>query len=227
MRKITIVVLLCLMSVGVFAETVTSVIFGAQGTGITGNYTYSDGQLSWTEGTFAYIYTDGGGSSPFLTFNKVGLTFDCTLDSSSSSAGSGKFDLNGNAWAVDFYLNASDTTPLVTMSGSLNSGRFDGQYWEDISGTNALEGKAWLTVDTITVFDVFELEWYGDNIIGMETDVTIDQATPFADYFTDDYDSTNGVTITLIPDENSVVPEPMTMALLGLGSLLALRKRRV
>ena len=135
----------------------------------------------------------------------------------------------------------STGTWAITMDGPLGTAvNIDGHtvsnYVETETGvdTDHIDGRAVVMVDDYT-FDTgwfgdiwgipdLDLQWEGglDSLAGLIADITLPNGTGITDY-NSDYFSTNA-TITLWADE-SVVPEPATIGLLGLGSALLLRKR--
>ncbi|MCD4830994.1 MAG: PEP-CTERM sorting domain-containing protein [Anaerohalosphaeraceae bacterium] len=230
MKRILAIIVLCFVFAAVVSASDVNEIAIEQTTGSTADYDFATGELSWSAGISGYIATYGGG---YATFNGVDLTANFGLVSEGVSGGLAwaKFDLVGS-WTVGLYDSGYGTSPVLELSGTLDSGRFNGQYWEDErNGENGVDGKAWIDVG----LDSYNATWVsdkfgatgglslGDSIFGLQSGALLDAA--FGDYGNDDYDSTNGLTITLYGDQDTVVPEPATLVLLGLGGLL-LRKKR-
>jgi hypothetical protein len=211
------------------AETVEVTYIGG------GDSSYASGSLTWTNADgLIYIFTTEG--SIFL-FEEATLNFEYSLanDMSAGGVASAAFDLVGD-WTISLKNTyGSSLEVAVEIAGSMyDGGPFGGQYIESaISPSGPLDGSAWLQVDS-TVLTVsadwlssggVDLEW-SDSVIGMDVDVSLDAEESIADYTNGSYDSNGGLTVILYNDESLVVPEPATMILLGLGSLLTLRKRR-
>lgn len=202
---------------------------------------YSNPSLSWTNGgpTLVTFATDG----TFLFYN-TDIDFQFTLAQDLSTPGNpeGWFDLVENfEWSVTLYHTATGGVPAAGFSGIMAppGTKYKGQYYETDSPdgeVGALDGRAWLAVTDYFVHpDVADLmntefEWasVGDtSLIGVLADITLDPGyQDFDDYTDDDYLSSNGVTLTFYADE-TIVPEPATMALLimGTGTVLRLRRR--
>lgn len=220
--------LLCLPALAAVDDVNTITIH--QSTGSNANYDSATKTLTWSGGSNAFLSTMGGA---FAFFDSVNWSFQANMISDSSSGGtaSATFDLVGS-WGLDLYDSTYGASPVIELSGTLNSGAFGGKYLEnETAGGDAVDGKAWINV----IIDAYNSSWVsalgltdinaGDEIFGMQANAILDVASAgFADYDTDDYDSTNGLTVTFFSDQSQVIPEPMTIALFTLGGLL-LRSR--
>ena len=173
--------------------------------------------------------TDDYGLVSFANSSITG-TFSNITDTSSGNLASALFATG--TWSLEFSGSGSWLDPVFTISGhTIND------YSETETGvdTNKLDGRAIVVVDeayfTLGFFDQYfgipvTMEWEGGvgTYAGLIADVTLPDETPgIVDYETD-YTSTNMI-ITLYADE-SIVPEPATIILLGTAGLLALRRRR-
>lgn len=205
-----------------------------QTSGVNVQYNASTGVLTWSSGGSSYIYTDGAW---FAVFNKseVIATFNLFSDDSAGGVAAARFTLDGTM-VVKLYENEGDTTPVVTLTGILNNGGgFNGMYWEKEtpSGEGALDGKAWVQLTDFSLDvnwwlankpqDVDGLSWGEDLIAGLDTDIILPNSI---DSYATSYSSPNGMTVTLWADQTKVVPEPATLAILGLGAVALLRVKR-
>jgi hypothetical protein len=198
-------------------------------TGATANYNATTGKLVWSGGDASITLTD---TSAYF-FNSTIVDCGWNLFDSDTGPTRARFDLDGGGWMVELYdWNVSPTEWSIRISGGMDSGGgFDGRYWEERSGFGALDGKAWVAITNVEVnpdwSDLYEvsLSWGSDNVAGLDSDVSLDGGTDISDYLADSYNATSGLTVTFFADQGQVVPEPMTLVLLGLGGL-ALRRRQ-
>jgi hypothetical protein len=222
---VLLIVVMCLIlpSVSCWAQEIQQIQLNYT-TGATANYNAGSGDLVWSGGDASITLTD---SSVFF-FEKTDVTCSWSRYDSATDPTRARFDLDGGSWTVKLYEFFGDADWAVSITGNMNSGGgFGGRYWEEKTGVGALDGKAWLNVLPVQVGSGWPeaLEWDDDNVAGLDTDVSLDLNTDISDYLTDDYSSTSGLTLTIFADQGQVVPEPMTLVLLGLGGL-ALRRRQ-
>lgn len=229
-RFVVIFIVMCLVlpSVSCWAQEIQKIQLDYT-TGATANYNAGTGGLNWSDGDVSVILTD----SDSFYFGDTVVIADWSRSYSATDPTRARFDLVGS-WAVQLYQNSSTENWAVRISGNTNSdGGFGGKYWEERSDYGTLDGKAWLNVLTVQVDPVWlvshpeavGLDWDDDYVAGLDTDVTLDGGTDISDYATDDYSAISGLSFTIFADQSQVVPEPMTLVLLGLGGL-ALRRRQ-
>jgi hypothetical protein len=187
----------------------------AQTNGVTAYNAAGTGTLNWTMGASGMVITSDW--DVFLFDNAtVAATFTGVTDL--SSGGVAKATFSSGTWSMD--LSQSGAT--VHLAGGIQ-----GLYREEeLPEGDALDGRAivTLTAADFTGFDPsLDLQWGNSNMLGgIIASVLFTPGYGIQDYQSN-YQSEN-TTITLLADETAI-PEPATMLLLGLGAVL-LRKKK-
>ena len=212
-RTILLVTAALLMTAATTMATPTiiaDVIFG-----VTADYDATLGILQWDNGKTTTLVTDGGNF--VFTASDVEATFSGANDTSSGGNASASFAAGGT-WQISLYNGLDEVL------------RFDGittsKYNEGETGPGVLYGGVVAEIITTTLLDLSYFggvtpQWQGGNTIGIKAST---QLTGDLIDYSADWSSTN-VTLTMVADE-STIPEPATLIVLGLGGLL-LRKRKI
>jgi hypothetical protein len=198
-----------------------------QGDGLTAVYNHTTQTITWSGGATVSLYSSNNGSGdPVATFNtgiNIQGTFTNMTDQSSGDVAKASFAVVN--WSVsvlgtqviwgtqkpgELFVEEEQTSslpfPPFTTSGN---GILFG------SGVVQVTGSLFGAINP-------DYAWTDDNgDARLKSQVT--GSASFDSYLTQSYNTL--VTTMWIYADETVIPEPATMALLGLGSLLALRKR--
>ncbi len=226
----------CLVAVLAFSASsfgLISIVEIVEAQGYQASYDHTTQTITWTGGASATLYRDTGETLPISSVN-VTATFSQLADHSDGTWAHGDFSVV--EWRIDLLHQGNDDyagfisgTQLAANvfteiegadnpspfgpdrvkqnelfgSGIVEVTAYDFTYWGNSVWADAGGGAAGLT---------------SHNVLGAPEDPDV-----MGSYLTDDY-ATSETTMWLYSDE-SAIPEPATMALLGLGALL-LRKRK-
>ena len=224
MKRVLFVGLLCAFAAPVLAGIASIEVIQAQG--YTADYNHLTRQLDWSLGASATVYDDEGNS--YYDGNvEVTATFTVVTDGSDGTWA--EADFSTSSWRVDFN----------TFGGFINGQLKAGEAYNEVEGTehpslpirigaNQLFGNAVVEVlgydfgslaGGTAVWDSGDSNMYAK----LKSETILPTSPSFGDYDTDSY-SADSTTIWIYADE-TVVPEPMTVLLLGLGAMVV-RKRR-
>jgi len=210
-KKVT--VLFCAALALLAAPALASVVQLQIILGVSGNFSAAAGTLAWSDGVSILVIDDEANIYEYGVV--VDSTFDGCHDTSAGGVASAYFTA-GN-WSV---LVKDGATSIMTIAGSLVS-----NYNEGETGPGSLYGGAVANVSSITVHDPSyfgsTVSFAGDNTIGI---IATTALAGDINNYASDWSSSN-VIINLLADE-SAIPEPATMTLLGLGALSLIRRKR-
>lgn len=223
--KFTVGVLVCIFCLGAASHAaIIEAIEIAQTNAASAVY---DGQdtITWSGGALGSVITGG---FKYDLFNEVALTATITglADNSSGGIAQATFDT-----CTDFSLS-------LLKNGDLKfqiTGTLPGLYYEgEVVDGEGLDGRMIMAETSVFIEEGYFKTAWGldpqDQVVwsgGTSGLFGVGSSILFSGFNLDDYAtaySSNNTTITVYADE-SAIPEPATMALLGLGALL-LRKRR-
>jgi len=194
----------------IFAMGLTSSFDADGGIGANGLQT-----LVSTNG--AYVYTDDIYAPPMqFAASDILCTFEETTDTSSGGIAGAWFD--SGAWQIKIFDSASAL--VLDMSGTVD------WYDELETAANAVDGRGIVSIGSIYLAgELTGHQWGSTNgKSGLISSIVNAQPQPLTNYQTDW--SSNNVMMLLYAD-SSVIPEPATIMLLGLGAVGLLgRKRR-
>lgn len=162
----------------------------------------------------AYVQMDDYEVISFAT-SDVLATFEDMMDTSSDGVASAEF--GSGAWSVQIFDPCS--VLVLDMSGTVD-------WYDEIETTdNAVSGKGIVTLGSVSLGgELLGHDWASTNgKSGLFSGISNAQPQPLTGYQTDW--SSGFVWMTLYAD-SSVVPEPATIMLLGLGAVVLARKRR-
>jgi len=184
----------------------------------------NQGVLTWSSGVLADIYlTD----DPYWVQLDVAVSATWGTCTDSSAGGVAQADFRSGSFAVDLFprYHTSPGEKIGTVTGHLYTGS-GWTYNEAETSPDFIEGRGLVVVDNCTV-TVGEEEycWQGGegDLAGMTTSTQLDAGRNLQSYL-EDWASPNTI-VTLLADESGI-PEPATLGLLGLGTLGLLRRKR-
>jgi hypothetical protein len=187
---------------------------------------------AWVGGAIARTEEFGAGWKWARTGDVFGIikdrqTMSQTFTATESGIGTlSWFDANRAAWRnIDWYGRPNDYS--VTITDSLGSMQLIGNYSSEVAGGNSYSGSGpgWWTTEGKSTW--FAKSGTGFSLVaGMSYTLSFNSLSPY------NYDA--GGNITGVDDRSTflddisltVVPAPGAAALLGLGGLLAARRRR-
>lgn len=226
MKKFLVVfTLVCIFAAGSLAGIVSEIeITQASSLSVDSDFVAGADTLSWSEGQIANIYPAVGPVKTFfvdITANFSGATVGVDGD------GYAYASFTTGSFAINFYAL---TDPTKIASIGIIEGHIVTPYneYEDQEPTSAedseLYGSAVFRMDDFSLDDgVDTYSWIeGLNSLGGLVATTKPTTPANMDYF-NDWSSDN--TVVTIKADESGIPEPMTIALLGLGGLLIRRKK--
>lgn len=227
---------MCLIGVLVISASsfgAISVIQIVEAQGYQASYDHVAQTITWTGGASATLYTDLG-VTVSLDSVKVTATF------------SQLSDYSANGWAASDFSVVDWRLDLLDLGGGNYAGYIEGtqlgsNVFTEIEGAENPSpfGDPWIKQNELFGAGIVQVTAYdfnhwsgsvwadaGGGAAGLVSHNVLGSPDPdlFGSYLTDDY-STSETTVWLYADE-SAIPEPATMLLLGLGSLLAVRKRK-
>lgn len=232
--KKTLVVLGLLLSVNCFGMTIDTIEI-VQAQDFNAEWNSGTGVLEWKpalDGTGAELQASAtlrrSDGAEFVVDVLVHAIFSAATDTSSNGWASASFATVGD-WDMTF----SDAGVYV---GKIEGTGILGNTYDEVEGVEVIPGIN-INPDNLyggAVVEVTESDftayfggagWKDENggEAKMESWMVLPTGTNFSSY-SEDY-STNLTTLWLNADENTI-PEPATLVILGLGSLLAIRRRR-
>jgi hypothetical protein len=213
-----LLLLLFSLAVPASAAIVDKVVFEIDSLSVNSDFYAASGQLVWSNGGYATVRYEGG-------TQRYRVTVDATwsdLTDLSQPGGPAKASFGaGSFMATFFYLtDPGKLTPIASAGGSLYSS-FSFNELETVENPSELYGAA---VVKLTSWDVPGFTWIeGLNAPAGLTATTSNISPSNIVNYQSDWNSNNTI-VTLLADESGI-PEPATVCLLGLGALGLLRKR--
>lgn len=190
---------------------------------------WNKGQLVMSfEYASATIHLDGtGGVSSSIPFSRcfASATYDLYEDLTPTTAGNAMGFFKGVDWSVrveEFVVTPNPHyIPVAELSGTVN--------WyeetEEIANEGFANGRGIVVVDSANFFGPLNGAIWGDGplgLAGLRSTTTVDGGilVDYSQLYTSEM-----VTLSIITDWESI-PEPMTVALLGIGSVVILYRRK-
>ena len=176
-------------------------------------------KLEFRNGTQAVLY-DTDGVTTYTYDCVVGINLSLVTDNSSAGWADATFN-TVNDWTVDFLVGGVKVGGLEGIGGAVSYHETEGlEFGGTMYNAGQFSGYAMLQLleADLTFIGGGAGEWAGGNGSDVEFSSSTSIDTVFDSYLTDDYLTTqSSIWLT--------VPEPATLALLGLGGLL-LRRRK-